>query len=407
MLTGDLSEIVKKISHLPLASLLVRLLLALVVFSTGKEAWAQATIAPAPPSGTAGASISGWDPYATTPQYGNFSAPSYSGQAYASPPPTSSYAPPASYPPAPSTPPSSFATGPNSFYPQQPQPLYQPAQPFAQPQPSYQIPYERFMENLSFQYTFLPRLSDQADTLGIQDFETSVTALFPNFLFSEHPLLVTPAFVLHLWDGPSTMVQDLPGNAYSAYLDFAWNPELTPRLYAELGFRAGIYTDFETMNTDSLRLQGLGVGNVRLTPTMTLKAGAVYIDRLDVKILPVVGILWEPDSLTRFDITFPYPRLSKYWTTFGDRKIWWYVGGEYGGGSWTIQRYDFNTNQDVSDQIDINDYRVFIGLEATHPNRLRAYAEIGYVWDRNILYRSPTPNLKVDDTLMLRCGFNF
>lgn len=407
MLTGDLSEIVKKISHLPLVSLWVRLLLALVVISTGEEAWAQTTIAPAPPSGTAGASIQGWDPYATAPQYGNFSTPAYSGQAYASPPPTSTYVPPGSYPPAPSAPPSSFAAGPNSFYPQQPQPLYQPAQPFAQPQQQFQIPYERFMENLSFQYTFLPRLSDQADTLGIQDFETSVTALFPNFLFSEHPLLVTPAFVLHLWDGPSTMVQDLPGNAYSAYLDFAWNPELTPRLYAELGFRAGIYTDFETINTDSLRLQGLGVGNVRLTPTMTLKAGAVYIDRLDVKILPVVGLLWEPDSLTRFDITFPYPRLSKYWTTFGDRKIWWYVGGEYGGGSWTIQRYDFNTNQDVSDQIDINDYRVFVGLEATHPNRLRAYAEIGYVWDRNILYRSPTPNLKVDDTLMLRLGFNF
>ena len=62
---------------------------------------------------------------------------------------------------------------------------------------------------------------------------------------------------------------------------------------------------------------------------------------------------------------------------------------------------------DVSDQIDINDYRVFIGLEATHPNRLRAYAEIGYVWDRNIIYRSSIPNLKVDDTVMLRVGFNF
>ncbi|MEW4454696.1 hypothetical protein AB1L30_18675 [Bremerella sp. JC817] len=400
----------KKISHQPLFRILSCLLLALSVFVTEQSADAQTTVAPAPVTGSsAGASISGWDPYSTAPQYGSYgqAAPTYSAPTYAAPP-TSSYPPPSSFPPAPSAPPPSFSTGPNSLYPQQPQPLYQPAQPFAYNQQDFQIPYERFMENLAFKTTFLPKLSNDPDTLQIQDFETSVTALFPNFLFSEHPLLVTPAFVLHLWDGPSTGVQDLPANAYSAYLDLAWNPELTPRLYAELGFRVGVYTDFETINSDSLRLQGLGVGNIRLTPTMTLKAGAVYLDRMDTKILPVLGLLWEPDSLTRFDITFPYPRLSKYWTTVGDRKVWWYVGGEYGGGSWTIHRYDFPTMDDVSDQIDINDYRVFVGLEATHPNRLRAYAEIGYVWDRNILYRSPTvPNLKVDDTLMIRAGFNF
>ncbi len=406
MLTGDLSVIVKIISYLPSASLTGFVLLALVVLLQTRSAHAQ-TVAPAPVTGSAGASIQGWDPYSTTPQYGSYGQPGYSAPNYAAPP-SSSYPPPSSFPPAPSSPPANFSAGPNSYYPQQQQPLYQPAQPFAPQQQQYQIPYERFMENLAFQYTFLPKLSNDADTLQIQDFEFSVTALFPNFLFSDHPLLVTPGFVLHLWDGPSTMVQDLPSKAYSAYLDLAWNPELTPRLYAELGFRAGLYTDFETLNSDSLRLQGLGVGNIRLTPTMTLKAGAVYIDRMDKKLLPVIGLLWEPDSLTRFDITFPYPRLSKYWTTVGDRKVWWYVGGEYGGGSWTIHRYDFVAMDDVSDQIDINDYRVFVGLEATHPNRLRAYAEVGYVWDRNILYRAPNiPNLKVDDTLMIRAGFNF
>lgn len=396
----------KKNSYQSYSSIAGCLLLALGVLASGQKAAAQGTVAPAPVNGTAGASIQGWDPYSTAPQYGSYSQPGYSAPGYASPP-ASSYPPPSSFPPAPSSPPANFSTGPNSFYPQQPQPLYQPAQPFA-PQQQYQIPYERFMENLAFQYTFLPKLSNDANTLQTQDFETSVTALFPNFLFSDHPLLVTPGFVLHLWDGPSTMVQDLPSKAYSAYLDLAWNPELTPRLYAELGFRVGVYTDFETINSDSLRFQGLGVGNIRLTPTMTLKAGAVYIDRMDKKLLPVVGLLWEPDSLTRFDITFPYPRLSKYWTTVGDRKVWWYVGAEYGYGSWTIQRFDFDTMDNVSDQIDINDYRVFFGLEATHPNRLRAYAEIGYVWERQILYRAPTiPDLNVKDTLMIRAGFNF
>lgn len=404
----------KKISQLP--SAWVCLLLALLVFASATRVVAQGTIAPAPLNYNSGASlggnIQGWDPYSTTPQYGNFSQPAVSGTQYGNyaAPPTSSYPPPSSFPPAPTAPPPGFATGPNSYFPQQPQPIYQPAQPFGYPQqPQFPaVPYERFLENLAFQYTYLPKLYDEEDALGIQDIEVSATALFPDFLFSQQPLLVTPGFVLHLWDGPSTGVQDLPSKAYSAYLDFAWNPEITPRLFAELGFRTGVYSDFETINSDSLRFQGLAVANIRLTPTTTLKGGAVYIDRLETKLFPVVGILWEPDSLTRFDITFPYPRISKYWTTIGDRKVWWYIGGEYGGGSWTINRYDFIAMDDVSDQIDINDYRVFFGLEATHPNRMRAYAEVGYVWDRNIIYHSQSvPNLKVDDTIMVRAGFNF
>jgi len=383
----------------------------LVVLALTVTTQAQNPVAPAPAAGSPGASlgsVSGWDPYASSPQYGSFSQPSLPGGGAA---PSSTYVPPASFPPPPSNPPGSFATGPNSYFPQQAQqPLYQQSQPFAYPQsPQFpSVPYERFLENLSFQYTLLPKLNNQADTLQMQDFNVSATALFPDFLFSQQPLLVTPAFILHLWDGPATGVQDLPSSAYSAYVDFAWNPELTPRLFAELGFRAGAYTDFDTFSNDSIRFQGLGVGNVRLTPTMTLKAGVVYIDRLDIKLLPVIGVLWEPDSLTRFDITFPYPRISKYWTTFGDKKVWWYIGGEYGGGSWTIKRFDFGDMTKKGDQIDINDYRVFAGLEATHPNRLRMYAEIGYVWDRRIVYRSQAvPNLKVDDTLMLRTGFNF
>jgi len=374
---------------------------------------AQNVVPPAPTGSGAslGSNIQGWDPYSTTPQYGASSAPSISGSPYGAAP-SSTYVPPASFPPPPTSPPASFSGGPPAYYPQQQSPIYQPSQPFATPQfqqgtfPS--VPYERFLENLAFQYTLLPKFNDDPDKLQTQDLDFSATALFPDFLFSQQPLLITPAFVMHLWDGPANGVQDLPSNAYSAYLDLSWNPELTPRLYTELGFRIGAYSDFDTFSNDSVRIQGLGVGNIRLTPTTTLKAGVVYIDRLDIKLLPVFGILWEPNNLSRFDITFPYPRLSRYWTTFGDKKVWWYIGGEYGGGSWTIKRYNFPTQTNENDQIDINDFRVFAGLESTHPNRLRAYIEVGYVWDRDVIYRSKAvPDIRVDDTIMFRTGFNF
>ena len=42
----------------------------------------------------------------------------------------------------------------------------------------------------------------------------------------------------------------------------------------------------------------------------------------------------------------------------GNQDLWWYVGGEYGGGAWTVER-----EGDFSDRIDINDIRVMLGLE--------------------------------------------
>jgi len=378
---------------------------------------AQGMIAPAPAGGqgaTLGSNIQSWDPYSTS--YSNtFAQPpsigatsNYPGATYpqVSYPQAGGYAPPPAYPPPPGGPPPGFAGGPPAMFPQQqPAPLFATNDPFGQQ--FGPLPYERFLQNVSFQYTWLPKLTDSDTALQIHDFEVSTTALFPNFMHSAQPLLVTPGFVLHLWDGPSDLVHDLPSRAYSAYLDLGWNPEITPQVFAELGFRAGIYSDFNQITNNSLRLQGLGVLNLRLTPTVTIKGGAVYINRLDKKLLPVVGLVWEPDSLSRYDITFPYPRISKYLTTLGDKKVWWYIGGEYGGGSWTIKRHDFVTMDEVGDQIDINDLRVFAGLEATHANNMKAFIEVGYVWDRKIIYRSELSNLGLDDTMMVRAGFCF
>jgi len=155
------------------------------------------------------------------------------------------------------------------------------------------------------------------DDLGINDTEVAVTFTVPNFLTTGQPLFISPAFALHLWDGPSFMPADLPPNAYSAYLDAQWASDPNLQIGAELGFRIGVYTDFKTLNEHSLRIQGLGLGIFRLTPTLTAKLGAMYIDRNDIKILPAGGLLWTPTPQVRFDIFFPQPKLSSYLTTVG------------------------------------------------------------------------------------------
>ena len=91
----------------------------------------------------------------------------------------------------------------------------------------------------------------------------------------------------------------------------------------------------------------------------------------------------------------------------GNSDLWWYVGGEYGGGTWTLQ---LNPASEVPTSLtDINDIRVFGGFEWVHLRGIRditSFIELGFVWDREIIYAANQAfNYKPRDTLMLRAGF--
>ena len=136
---------------------------------------------------------------------------------------------------------------------------------------------------------------------------------------------------------------------------------------------------------------------------MTLKAGVNYIDRVRFKLLPAGGILWTPNEYTRFDLFFPRPKLAQYLTTVGNSDVWWYLAGEYGGGSWTVERAGGFT-----DRVDINDIRVMIGFEWNNSSGVTGMFEAGYVFDREIVYvRTPGLSTSLADSFMLRAGLSF
>lgn len=250
---------------------------------------------------------------------------------------------------------------------------------------------------------------EAADDLGIHDFDTSVAATFPNFLYSNQPLYVVPSFSLHLWQGPRSPPNgDLPANAYSAFLDAGWSTDPQKPLGGEVGVRVGVFSDFNTFNTDSFRVMGQGLFRLRATPTTVLRGGVAYINRNKFKLFPAFGLLWTPNSQTRFDIFFPSPKLAQRLTTLGTQDVWWYVAGEYGGGAWTVERAD-----GMSDRIDINDIRLILGLEwgqaaLLQRGRRTAFFEAGWVTDREVVYvRTPDESSSLRDSFMVRAGWNY
>ncbi len=250
--------------------------------------------------------------------------------------------------------------------------------------------------------------SKDPEALQINDSDVALAFAFPNFLYSTQPVYILPSFSVHQWDGPHKTAADLPAIAYSAFVDAGWQSDPARIIGAELGLRVGWFSDFEANTTDSLRIMGRALGRVRLTPAATLKLGAIYLDRNKVKLLPAGGILWQPNPETRFDLFFPEPKLAHYLATVGTMDSWWYVGGYYGGGAWTVKR-----KSGAKESIDINDLRLVLGLEWGRNDQMRdgrrvGFLEVGYVFQREILFKeSPADNLDLQDSVMIRAGFGY
>jgi hypothetical protein len=351
-----------------------------------------------------------FDPYSASPGgsyqanppsiFGGPSPPSTTPPGFYGEAPT--YAPPSAVPPSfggayPSSPPALF---PNGFGPSQGGFLGSSGTIAGAP--------TQLIHGPRFRHTWLG-----GSDLQSHDTDLSLVLTYPNFLFSNQPLYVAPSFALHLWDGPGppqvAPETDLPSRAYSAYLDTLWRSD--PNLFfgGEAGVRVGLFTDFDTLNSDSLRIMGQGLLRLRVTPTVTARGGVIYVNRNRIKLIPAGGILWQPNPQTRFDIYFPQPKLAQYLTTLGNQDLWWYVGAEYGGGSWTVKR----AVDGQSDQVDINDIRLVLGLEWGpgewfREGRRLGFLEAGWVTDRELLYaRRVDDSTSLSDTFMLRAGIGY
>jgi hypothetical protein len=236
----------------------------------------------------------------------------------------------------------------------------------------------------------------------MSDLELGVTFGFP-LPTRESPLLVTPSFAVHYLDGPTN--PDLPARLYDAYTEFRWLRRVTDRLSAVLAVEPGVSSDFETGVSDSLRILGRGLAIYDCSPGVQLVLGAAYLNRHDVTVLPVGGIIWTPSDDRRFELVAPRPKLAwRLGPCSGPRleQTWGYLGGEFGGGVWAIQRAS-----GAQDTISMRDYRVVVGLERKVPGGLNRHVEVGYVFSRNIEFDSGTPDFEPDDTLLVRVGASY
>jgi hypothetical protein len=259
-------------------------------------------------------------------------------------------------------------------------------------------------QKIYFTGTWLPQMSDEPDTLGMGDLEAGVVFGFP-FFRPNTPLLVTPHFASHLLSNAAAL--DIPSTLYDASVDFRHLRKFGDGPWAmDVGVGVGYYSDFEQSYSDATRVSGRGLAVYEATPGKKWIFGVVYLNRAGATVLPVAGLMIEPEGIprTRLDLIFPRPRFS--WQTAAstpEDERWWYIGGEFGGGIWTVTR---PSDQEI-DNISYSDLRVIVGFERKILGGLSTRFETGYVFARELDYESDTPDVSLDDTMMARVGVSY
>lgn len=352
-------------------------------------------------------------PYSYTPPTGgtpSFGAPQYNAPAFGAPPlgaspyDVSPYTSPTAPAYSPSAPPFQNGVGAEGS------PLgWQPGTYGFQGSDGSITRFRQFMARVRGEHTLL--LGDNTvDAFEVNRLDLAATFAFPFAGSIEAPLLVTPSFAFNWFSGPvgdpagMPRGPDLPAQVYDAYLDLSWFPRFSPEFGAELGFRTGVWTDFSEFNSDTLRYLGRGLGVVTISPQFELLLGVVYLDRVRIKMLPAGGIRWRPSPEWDLYLVFPNPKIRRVIRSGGSADWWWFAGAEYGGGSWTIER-----TGGLKDRIDYNDLRISMGLEWQTTTQVRGHIEIGYAFEREILFHdSLNPaEFEPDDAVMFRAGIGY
>ncbi len=242
-------------------------------------------------------------------------------------------------------------------------------------------------------WTWLP---GEGNVIGFHDVDVRATVAFPRL----RGLLVSPRLVTHLVDGPRRT--DLPGQLYEASVEFAWKKQATPRLGYELAVAPGVYSDFQQSNSDALRITGRGVAIYGLSYVWQIVLGVAYLDRNDVRLLPVFGVIYAPNDDARAELVFPQPKIARRYLVRENFERWLYLKGEFGGNSWAVERVG-----GANDVATYSDWRLLTGIETRYQNGRVLFFEVGYVFNRELEYQSGIGDFDVNDTGLFRVGLQY
>jgi hypothetical protein len=198
---------------------------------------------------------------------------------------------------------------------------------------------------------------------------------------------------LHLLSGPNSV--PLPPRLWDFILGYQVRDTISDRFSYDVAATVGVYSDFEDSARDGVRFPAHAVGMLHMNEAWDLVGGVDYLDRDDYKILPVFGFSWHSPAFPNWNVDLVFPRPRVDFALSGSERF--YIGGLLGGGTWDIEMPG-----EVNDVLTYRDLRLLFGLEQLHDEGRVSAIELGYVFGRQVEFRSLQPGAEFDDAFVIR-----
>lgn len=199
---------------------------------------------------------------------------------------------------------------------------------------------------------------------------------------------------IHFVNGP--IVTDLPPRLFDIQMAYNSRRAFDNNVVLDYRVGVGIFTDFEGSARKGVRFPGHIVSYYEWHPWLVSVFGVESLDRDDISVLPVGGVVWRPRNNLIIEAVFPKPKLNlrlnnKYAT---------YITGELGGGTWAIERANF-----VNDNATYRDLRLMWGIQDFEDGD--DSVEFGWAFSRRLEYRSSVGNFSPEDAFIIRCRTHY
>lgn len=209
-------------------------------------------------------------------------------------------------------------------------------------------------------------------------------------------LSLTQGHGFHFLSGPTQT--DMPARVFDFNMGLHWFGEISHRWWVDLAFSAGLYTDFEDSVREGWRFPSHAVVTWEYSTEIQPVVGLRYFDRDNLGLLPVAGVIVRPNDAIRIELVYPEPKIAWRVSTDADEERWLSLSGRIGGGEWAIERSD----TDLADVVTYNDYQLVLAFSTVGNARSISSFELGYVFDRDLEYRSGQGNFKPTETFFIR-----
>jgi hypothetical protein len=219
----------------------------------------------------------------------------------------------------------------------------------------------------------------------------------------DHILGVTPSFRTDFLNLDAELGTDVPPELFETGVTFFYREPINEQISVMGIVRPSIRSDFRT-SQNAFRLFGLVLANWECVPDeLTLSAGAIFLDRADLPLLPAVGLTWTPQPKFKADLQFPTSKLSFRLAKDGSQsETWSYLSAGIGGNTWAVSRAS-----GVSDELTLRDIRLVLGVDHLTDGGGGWFAEVGYVFNRKIEYEVDQSQFDLSNGVVLQAGWRY